>query len=288
MENPMTEEIPALPLKTALTIATSDSGGGAGIQADLKTFAAFGVYGLCVLSGVSAQNTVAVTGLEMVSPLLVTAQLKAVFDDFEVDSIKIGLLGNKPNALAVASFLSGLSRRPQIVLDPVLVSASGYAFLGPEAEAALKELMPLASLATPNIHEAKALTGIDVESGSDAALLEAAQAIAAMGAQQVLIKGGHGQSPECRDLVYDSEGHYWLDAPRVQTPNNHGTGCTLSSAIAAGLARGDDMEAAIGMAKHYVTEGLKQSINLGHGSGPLNHFHQYSRYSQGGRARADA
>ncbi|MDR1657255.1 MAG: bifunctional hydroxymethylpyrimidine kinase/phosphomethylpyrimidine kinase [Deltaproteobacteria bacterium] len=262
----------------ALTIATSDSGGGAGIQADLKTFAAFGVFGLCVVSGVSAQNTVAVTGLELLSPALVTSQLKAVFEDIGVDAVKIGLLGNAANTLAVASFLGSLKPRPPIILDPVMVSASGHIFLDDDAVKALVSLLPLTTLITPNLPEAKALTGLDIQRDDD--YIKAAEKIISYGATRVLVKGGHASGPEARDLFFGPEGPNWISAERVNTPNNHGTGCTLSSAIASALARGESLEEAIKLAKLFVTGGLKNSIVLGQGPGPLNHFFHFYNFGE--------
>jgi hydroxymethylpyrimidine/phosphomethylpyrimidine kinase len=268
-------EVPTLPLTKALAIATSDSGGGAGIQADLKTFAAFGVYGLCVLSGVSAQNTVAVTGLELLSPSLVTAQLQAVFADIGVDAVKIGLLGDRPNAEAVRAFLSRLDPRPPVILDPVMVSASGHAFLSRDAIAALRDLAPLASAITPNLAEARVLSGLEIDPDSETDLLRAAERLMDLGSERVIIKGGHGRGPLARDLFFGGAGPVWLTAERVDTRNNHGTGCTFSSAIAAAMARGEDLEEAAHLAKQYVTGGLRRSIDLGSGPGPLNHFHHF-------------
>lgn len=263
------------PLKKALTIATSDSGGGAGIQADLKTFAALGVFGLTCVSGVSAQNTVAVTGLELVSPGLVTAQLKAVFEDIGVDSIKIGLLGGPENTLAVVGYLEALKKRPPVILDPVMVSASGHAFLSPEAVEALKSLMPLATLATPNLPEAAALSGMDLSNPDNKRILAAAEKILALGPESVLIKGGHRPGPEALDMLLERDAPpTWIPGKWIDTPNTHGTGCTLSSAIAAFMAKGMGLIDAVVEAKFFVRESLMDSINLGRGPGPLNHFHR--------------
>lgn len=276
----MTQNIPppgldSVPLKTALTIATSDSGGGAGIEADLKTFAAHKVFGLCVLSAVSAQNTQAVTGLECLSPALVRAQLQALYDDIPIGAIKIGLLGDAANTLETASFLREKLPEVPVVLDPVMVSTSGHIFLASEAVEALKELMGQATLITPNIPEARVLSGLEINSPEER--LKAAEKILAGGVKNVLVKGGHGQGPEADDLLLGPEGPVWLKGPRVRTPNTHGTGCTLSSAIAANLSLGRDLKAAVEEAKTYVRLGLENSLNLGHGPGPLNHFHQYYR-----------
>jgi hydroxymethylpyrimidine/phosphomethylpyrimidine kinase len=266
-------------LKGALIIASSDSGGGAGLEADLKTLAAHGVFGFCVVSAVTAQNSLAVTAVECLSPATVTAQLAAVADDFEIAAVKIGLLGNAANARAVAGFLAARLKEAPVVLDPVMVSASGHAFLSPEEAAALKSLFPLAALVTPNIPEAEALTGLRLT--DDAARAEAARRLLAeTGAGHVLIKGGHGPGPTADDLLAGPEGETWFRGPRVETPNNHGTGCTLSSAVCARLAQGRPLAEAVGLAKAYVAEGLRHSLRLGAGPGPLNHFHEFYRFGE--------
>ncbi len=266
--------LPTVPLTCALTIATSDSGGGAGIQADLKTFAANHVFGLSVIAAVTAQNTVAVTGLECLSPAMVTAQLQALYDDLPVAAIKIGLLGSAANTKAVAAFLAEKFPRVPVVVDPVMVSTSGHTFLPPDAVAALQELMALATVATPNLPEAEALSGLTIRNNEDRA--EAARIILESGARHVLIKGGHGREAVANDLLVGADGRAtWFNGPRVDTPNTHGTGCTLSSAIGAHLARGLDLPAAVALAKDYVTAGLRHSLTLGRGPGPLNHFHPH-------------
>ena len=271
----MTKIIPTTPLIRALTIATSDSGAGAGIQADLKTFAAHKVYGLSVLSAVSAQNTVAVTALECLSPSMVQAQLQAIYDDLPPAAIKIGLLGNAENTEIVTDFLKRHSGQP-VVLDPVMVSTSGHTFLSEQAVISLKKLMALATVVTPNIFEAEALAAMSIKSSEDR--IKAAQAILTFGPQQVLIKGGHGSGPQADDLLFGPSGATWFSIPRVETRNDHGTGCSLSSAICANLARGFDLPTATRRAKEYVTDGLKYSLNPGKGPGPLNHFHEYYRF----------
>ena len=267
--------LPVLPLKCALVIAASDSGGGAGLEADLKTLAAHGVFGFCVVSAVTAQNSVAVTAVECLSPAVVTAQLAAVADDFEIAAVKIGLLGNAANALAVADFLAARLAGTPVVLDPVMVSASGHAFLPPEAAAALKTLFPLATLITPNLPEAEALVGRPLP--DDEARVRAARELKA-GTGHVLIKGGHGPGRAADDLLAGPEGETWFRGERVETTNTHGTGCTLSSAVCARLAQGRPLAEAVGLAKAYVTEGLRHSLSLGAGPGPLNHFHEFYRY----------
>ena len=270
-------EPPVRPLKCALIIASSDSGGGAGLEADLKTLAAHGVFGFCVVSAVTAQNSTAVTAVECLSPATVTAQLKAVADDFEISAVKIGLLGNAANTVAVADFLAARLAGTPVVLDPVMVSSGGHIFLPPEAVSALKSLLPLATLITPNILEAEALTGLSL--ADDAArLLAARRLLAETGARSVLIKGGHGQGPSADDLLVEPGAETWFRGSRVETANNHGTGCTLSSAVCAHLAQGRALAQAVSLAKAYVTEGLRHSLRLGAGPGPLNHFHEFYRY----------
>ena len=272
----MTQIIPTTPLIRTLSIATSDSGAGAGVQADLKTFAAHKVYGLSVLSAVSAQNTVAVTGLECLSPALVQAQLQAIYDDLPPAAIKIGLLGNAENTEVVTDFLKKNNGKP-VVLDPVMVSTSGHIFLPEKAVVALKKLMGEATVVTPNIFEAEALSGVSIKSSEDR--IKAAQAILAFGPHHVLIKGGHGVGPQADDLLFGPSGAIWFSGPRVETSNDHGTGCSLSSAICANLARGFTLPEATRRAKDYVTDGLRYSLKPGQGPGPLNHFHEYYRFT---------
>ncbi|MGL4209600.1 MAG: bifunctional hydroxymethylpyrimidine kinase/phosphomethylpyrimidine kinase [Candidatus Adiutrix sp.] len=268
--------VETFPIKHALTIASSDSGAGAGIQADLKTFAAHKVYGLCAISAVTAQNTMAVTAMECVSASLLTAQLEAIFADIKVEAVKVGLLGNASNTQAMGTFFSQRVINPAIILDPVMVSASGHTFLEPSAIKALMEFMPQAALLTPNIPEAQVLSGLAIKHQDD--MIKAAEKIVALGVKAVLIKGGHSLGSEADDLLYEQGGPIWLRGEKIQTINNHGTGCTLSASIAAQLALGFNLLAACQMAKEYVAGGLKHSISLGSGPGPLNHFHQYYNY----------
>jgi hydroxymethylpyrimidine/phosphomethylpyrimidine kinase len=247
------------------------------VGADLKTLAAHGVFGFSAISAVTAQNSTAVTAVECLDPATVTAQLKAVADDFKIAAVKIGLLGNAANTLAVADFLTTRLAGTPVVLDPVMVSAGGHAFLPPGAVAALKTLLPLATLITPNILEAEVLTGRRI--ADDAArVLAARRLLSETGALNVLIKGGHGHGPTADDFLANAEGETWFRGPRVQTDNNHGTGCTLASAICARLAQGRPLTEAVRLAKTYVTEGLRHSLRLGAGPGPLNHFHEFYRY----------
>jgi hydroxymethylpyrimidine/phosphomethylpyrimidine kinase len=277
---------PELPLKGALIIASSDSGAGAGLQADLKTLAAHGVFGFCVVSAVTAQNSTAVTAVECLAPETVTAQLAAVADDFEISAVKIGLLGNAANTLAVAGFLAERLGAVPVVVDPVMVSASGHAFLPADAVAALKSLLPLATVITPNIPEAETLAGRNI--ADDREREEAVRVLlAATGARNVLIKGGHGRGGAADDFLAGEAGTAWFREPRVETENSHGTGCTLSSAICARLAQGRPLIEAVGLAKDYVTRGLRHSLRLGAGPGPLNHFHEFYTYRPQDRKRKD-
>jgi hydroxymethylpyrimidine/phosphomethylpyrimidine kinase len=257
----------------AVTIAGSDSGGGAGIQADLKTFSALGVYGASVIAALTAQNTLGVTAIHDVPADFVAAQIDAVFSDLAVDAVKIGMLSQPAVIRAVAA---GLDRHRQanVVLDPVMVATSGDMLLRDEAVAVLiEDLLPRAALITPNLREAARLLGADVATGR-AEMEDQAAALLRIGARAVLLKGGHGIGPESDDLFLSKAGSRWFTAPRIATENTHGTGCTLSSAIAAGLARGLDMEAAIDAAKHYITEAIRHAdeLEIGRGHGPVHHF----------------
>ena len=260
----------------AVTIAGSDSGGGAGIQADLKTFSALGVYGASVITALTAQNTLGVTGIHDVPPAFITAQIDAVFSDLAVDAVKIGML-SRPEAIeAVAKGLD--SHGPATaVLDPVMIAASGDRLLVPEAVESLRSLLlPRAFLITPNLPEAAAL--LDEQPAQDIeAVRRQAERLLAMGPRAVLIKGGHGEGPESTDVLLDEEGFLELSAPRVVTRNTHGTGCTLSSAIAAGLSRGMALRPAVEAAKDYLTRALARSeeLEIGHGHGPVHHFHAW-------------
>lgn len=260
----------------AVTIAGSDSGGGAGIQADLKTFSALGVYGASVITALTAQNTLGVTGIHDVPPAFITAQIDAVFSDLAVDAVKIGML-SRPEAIeAVAKGLDGHGQST-VVLDPVMIAASGDRLLVPEAVESLRSLLlPRAFLITPNLPEAAAL--LDEQPAQDIeAVRRQAERLLALGARAVLIKGGHGEGPDSIDVLLDEEGFLELSAPRVVTRNTHGTGCTLSSAIAAGLAKGMALRLAVEAAKDYLTRALARSeeLEIGHGHGPVHHFHAW-------------
>ena len=257
-----------------LTIAGSDSGGGAGIQADLKTIMALGGYGMSVITALTAQNTLGVTAIHAVPVDFVAAQMDAVLSDIGADAIKIGMLFSPELIRTVAD---GLRRHgaKNIVLDPVMVAQSGDKLLQDEAVAAIKEhLIPLADLITPNLPEASVL--LDREITSEADLSAAAPDLAAMGAGNVLIKGGHLESENSDDCLYlgDEQRLVTLAGERVVTRNNHGTGCTLSSAIAAYLARGEDMETAVRLGKDYITGAIQAgaAYEIGRGNGPVHHF----------------
>ena len=260
----------------ALTIAGSDSSGGAGIQADLKTFAAFGVYGASVITALTAQNTQGVSGIHQVPAEFVTAQIDAVFADLDVGAVKIGMVAQP---LVIDAIVAGLTRwSPRhVVLDPVMVATSGDRLLATEAVDALRtKLIPLASVITPNLPEAAALLDEAVAT-DEAAVEKQGRQLLALGCKAVLIKGGHGEGAESIDYLIDSSGVVALAAPRIATKNTHGTGCSLSSAIAAGLAKGEDMESAVRKAKAYVSAAIAAAdrFSVGRGHGPIHHFHKF-------------
>jgi hydroxymethylpyrimidine/phosphomethylpyrimidine kinase len=256
-------------MKVALTIAGSDSSGGAGIQADLKTFAAHGVFGTSAITAVTAQNTMGVSEVAMMTPALVTAQIDAVVTDFDVRATKIGMLGNAEIARAIADAIPRHELR-QVVLDPVMVATSRARLLDDAAVSVLRErLLRLADVVTPNIPEAEALTGLRLQTVPD--LGRAARRLVELGARAVLVKGGHLAGPAV-DVFWDGASEVEFAAERVPGRNTHGTGCTLSSAIAAHLALGANLVTAIGLAKEYVTRAIAQAPSLGRGHGPVEHF----------------
>jgi hydroxymethylpyrimidine/phosphomethylpyrimidine kinase len=259
-------------MKVALTIAGSDSGGGAGIQADIKAMQANGVFAATVITAITAQNTVTVTQAQDLPLDLIEAQIDAVFDDITIDVVKTGMLSSSEIIRLVARKLD--ERQVQnLVVDPVMVSKSGYRLLRADAVSALKEeLLPMALVVTPNAHEAGDLIGSEVRTLADAR--EAAEAIHGMGARNVLVKGGHLEGEkDSVDVLFDGVQMHTFDAPRIDTPHTHGTGCTYASAIAAGLARGYELRAAIARAKRYVTDAVRHGFPLGAGHGPTNHFY---------------
>ena len=256
----------------AMTIAGSDSGGGAGVQADLKTFAALGVYGASTLTAITAQNTVAVTAVHEIPTDVITAQIDAVLADIGADAVKTGMLSSSDIIECVCEALEvhGVQR---LVVDPVMIAKSGDALLREDAIGSLRtRLLPLAMVVTPNIPEAEALTETTIV--SDADVRRAAEAIVGMGARSVVVKGGHREGP-ATDLFYDGKEFKEFTAPRFDTVNTHGTGCTFASAVAAGLARGMVVTDAVALAKDYVTEGIRHSFSIGQGHGPLNHFYRF-------------
>lgn len=262
------------PIRKALTIAGSDSGAGAGIQADLKTFAALGVYGTSAITAITAQNTVGVTAVLALRPELVAAQIDAVVADIGVHALKTGMLANAAIIETVAAKIHqhGLTT---VVVDPVMVATSGDLLIKKNAVAVLRQkLLPLATIVTPNIPEAEELTGMKLRTPAD--IEKAARAMTDMGAASVLIKGGHRSGPAL-DLFYDGKRFHALSAPRIRTKNTHGTGCTLSAAIAAHLARGEKLERAVKLAKNYLTAALRQSFAIGRGHSPVHHFYGYWR-----------
>ncbi|MCC7346979.1 MAG: bifunctional hydroxymethylpyrimidine kinase/phosphomethylpyrimidine kinase [Variibacter sp.] len=258
----------------AVTIAGSDSGGGAGIQADLKTFSALGVYGASVLAALTAQNTRGVSAIHDVPPDFVAAQMDAVFSDLKVSAVKIGMLSRPATIEAVATGLDRHHAR-NIVLDPVMVATSGDRLLAADAIELLRRvLIPKAVVITPNLPEAAALLDAPV-ARSEGEMRAQAQRLLALGARAVLMKGGHGDGVESVDLLIEPQAETRLAAMRVKTRNTHGTGCTLSSAIAAGLAKGHDLGRAVTEAKDYITAavGAADRLAVGHGHGPVHHFH---------------
>jgi hydroxymethylpyrimidine/phosphomethylpyrimidine kinase len=264
----------------AVTIAGSDSSGGAGIQADLKTFAALGVYGASVITALTAQNTQGVAAIHDVPVDFVAAQIDAVFSDLDIAAVKIGMLSQ---AATIETVAKGLDRHraKNIVLDPVMVATSGDRLLAPEAVEALRKLfIPRALVVTPNLPEAAALTGASVARNEQEMEIQARELLA-LGARNVLVKGGHGSGDESIDLLVGEGDVVRLSAARIKTKNTHGTGCTLSSAIAAGLAKGLDLKSAVREAKTYVTAAIAGAglLKVGHGHGPLHHFHSWWRNS---------
>jgi hydroxymethylpyrimidine/phosphomethylpyrimidine kinase len=263
-------------IPVALTIAGSDSSGGAGIQADLKTFAALGVYGASAITALTAQNTTGVSGIHLVPANFVTAQIDAVFSDLDVKAVKIGMVAQLATIDAIVAGLTRWSPK-HIVLDPVMVATSGDRLLPADAVEGLRaKLIPLAALITPNLPEAAALLDEPVAL-SEAAIESQGKRLLAMGCSAVLIKGGHGQGAESTDYLVSGNGTIALAAPRIATKNTHGTGCSLSSAIAAGLARGEAMEPAVRNAKAWISAAIAASdrLDIGHGHGPIHHFHGF-------------
>jgi hydroxymethylpyrimidine/phosphomethylpyrimidine kinase len=267
-------------LPVALTIAGSDSCGGAGIQADLKTFQALGVFGMSAITAVTVQNTRKVYAVQTMRPQIVYDQIVCLFDDITIHAVKIGMVADTALIEAIASALSGIER-PPVVLDPVMISKSGYALLDPDARQALiKNLFPMAQVVTPNIHEAEALTGTRIETIGQ--MRAAAERISALGAAKVVVKGGHLGGAQATDIVFDGRRFQTRVSERLQTVNTHGTGCTFSSAIAAYLAKGETFFDAVTQAKHFVTGAIAHALAIGKGHGPTHHF--YDLYRRAGMA----
>ena len=259
-----------------LTIAGSDSGGGAGIQADLKTFAALGCYGMSAITAVTAQNTVEVRNVQEIEPAVVADQIDAVFDDIGVDAVKIGMLSSRRIIEVVAERLAARAPTPT-VLDPVMVAKSGAALLDDDAVDSLRELLlPRATLVTPNLPEARRLTGRPVDTVPERIAL--ARELVAAGASAVLVKGGHAPGETVLDLLFDGERVHRFAHPRLATTSDHGTGCTLSSAIAAALGHGRTLVEAVAEATEYLHGALARAFPLGHGHGPVHHFHRYRAF----------
>ena len=257
-------------MHTALTIAGSDSGGGAGIQADLKTFAAHGVYGTSAVTAVTAQNTRGVLSWMALPPAMVRAQIEAVIADIGADAVKIGMLANAGVVETVAAVVGELKLR-NVVLDPVMVAKGGNRLLEPAAVEAIRTaLVPLADVVTPNAPEAEVLAGMSIRSMAE--VQEAGRRILTMGARVILIKGGHIEGAESIDVAFTPAETFELRGPRINTTSTHGTGCTLSSAIAANLALGMSVRESLQRAREYVEGAIRHAPGLGSGHGPLNHF----------------
>jgi hydroxymethylpyrimidine/phosphomethylpyrimidine kinase len=259
-------------MKNVLSIAGSDCSGGAGIQADLKTMCALGVYGMTVITAVTAQNTQGVFRVQEIDPPMVAAQIQAVYSDITVDAVKIGMVSSPAIISAIKDQLERLGPKVrQVVFDPVMVSKSGYALLRPEALDHVRSLAALADVLTPNIPEAELLSGIAIKDEQD--MRRAAEQIRAMGVKHILIKGGHRlESGGAVDLFFTGSRAVRLESPRIDTKHPHGTGCTLSSALACFLARGYEAADAARAAKAYITQAIKDGCALGQGIGPVGHL----------------
>lgn len=256
-------------MRKVLTIAGSDSCGGAGIQADLKAMSALGVYGMSVIAAVTVQNTMGVFGVQDISKEIVEGQMKAIFDDIEVDAVKIGMLSSSEIINTVGETLKKYNIK-NIIIDPVMVSKSNYKLLKDEAIEALKKFVSLGTLITPNIPEAEILADMTIENEND--MIKAGKKIQLLGAKNVLIKGGHRED-NCTDILLLEDGRVVkFPGVRIDTINTHGTGCTLSSSIASLIAKGNSIEEAVRLGKEYITEAIRNSFSIGHGVGPVGHF----------------
>ncbi len=257
-------------MKVALTIAGSDASGGAGIQADLKTFQALGVFGMSAITAVTVQNTQKVYDIQEIKPTIVRDQILCLFDDIDIHAVKIGMVASIPLIESIADALKKVNP-PPVILDPVMISKSGYRLLNEDAQAALiAHLFPLAEVVTPNIHEAEALTHKRIHSMNE--MKTAAHEILKLGAKKVVVKGGHLGGDDATDILFDGHTYMELRGPRIDTKNIHGTGCTFSSAIAANIALGKDFYSAVTDAKTYITGAIQHSLSIGKGCGPTHHF----------------
>ncbi len=266
---------------SVLTIAGSDSSAGAGIQADLKTCAALGVYATTVITAITAQNTLGVAAVHELAPAIVGAQIDAVVVDIRPDAVKIGMLSSTGIIEVVAAKVREYAL-PNLVVDPVMIAKSGDRLLGEGAVETLRDLLlPLADVITPNIEEAEVLLGRALN--GDEEIREAAREIQALGSRNVVMKGGHRGGDDAVDLLFDGREFHEFSAPRIQTTSSHGTGCTFASAIAAFLARGESVPSAVGHAKEYLTEALREAYPIGRGHGPVNHFWKWWEQGAGSR-----
>jgi hydroxymethylpyrimidine/phosphomethylpyrimidine kinase len=266
-------------MKNVLSIAGSDSSGGAGIQADLKTMCALGVYGMTAITALTAQNTQGVYKVQEVEPEMVAAQIEAVFTDIRVDAVKIGMVSSVEIIQTIKECLLRFKAK-NIVIDPVMVAKSGDPLLRPEAEQAVRDFAVIADILTPNIPEAEIISGMQIHTKND--MLLAAEKITALGGasrgpKSVLVKGGHRLGAEAEDLFYNDGTAVWLPEKRIETKHTHGTGCTLSSAIACRLALGDSPEAAVREAKKYITRAINDFYAVGKGNGPVGHLRDLYR-----------
>lgn len=263
-------------MKKVLTIAGSDTCGGAGIQADLKTMCALGVYGMSAITAVTAQNTLGVKDVMEMSKTIIEEQIRCIFDDINVDAVKVGMVSSEEIIRTIKDLLIEYHAR-NIVIDPVMVSKSGYFLLRPEAVEEIKKFVAIADIITPNIPEAEVLSGIKINNQED--MERAAVKIHSLGAKNVLVKGGH-RCNDANDVLYDGEKFIVIEGQRIDTNNTHGTGCTLSSAIASYISKGYSVEEAVKRAKQYITKAIENSFSIGHGVGPVGHLVEL--YKNGG------
>lgn len=264
-------------MKTVLSIAGSDCSGGAGIQADLKTCSAHGVFGMSVIVSVVAENTSRVIDIQDISPDMIEKQFDAVFEDIEVDGVKVGML-SKPDCMRAVSGKLREYKPDNLVVDPVMYAKGGAPLMAPDSiDLFIKEIIPLSYVLTPNIPEAEKISGMEIKTVSD--MKKACRAVFEMGARNVLVKGGHSIG-DAEDILFDGKEFYSFKTKRIDTKNTHGTGCTLSSAIAANLALGKEVYEAVSCAKDYITVAIEHSLEIGKGHGPTNHF--YELYKKAG------